>query len=309
MRSQIIGAACAVILPATAALAAGGQPRAWVSGPGLDAASCGAIASPCRTLQYAHDNIVAPGGSIYVKGPANYGQIVIRQAISIINDGSGTATILAPSGIAVAVQAGANDAVLIRGMTLDGAGTGAGGVLLTSGLELVIADCVIQSFRKAGLSAGLAIQTNSGLTNFLVERTTIAGNGTFGVYVVPDSVNAAFGTIRGSSISGGVFGVYVSGPLVGAARVTIADVTIQSPSQEGLEADGTAFLRAKRVHIDGVAGDGVLAKSAAIVELSDSGFSNNIVDIGNIGGSSQVVSYGDNSYATHSGVVTPRAKQ
>jgi hypothetical protein len=65
--------------------------RAWVSGHGTDAAGCGSIASPCRTLQYVHDNIIAAGGEIDILDPAGYGTITITKALSIINDGAGTA--------------------------------------------------------------------------------------------------------------------------------------------------------------------------------------------------------------------------
>ena len=42
--------------------------RAWVSGHGTDVAGCGAPTSPCRSLQYVHDNIVGAGGEIDVQG-------------------------------------------------------------------------------------------------------------------------------------------------------------------------------------------------------------------------------------------------
>src|SRR5579883_1249856 len=65
--------------------------RAWVSGHGVDQAGCGAPTSPCRTLQYVHDNIIADGGEIDVLDPAGYGPIAITKGISIVNDGVGTA--------------------------------------------------------------------------------------------------------------------------------------------------------------------------------------------------------------------------
>ncbi|WP_158818603.1 hypothetical protein [Methylocapsa sp. S129] len=65
--------------------------RAWVSGHGADAAGCGAPASPCRSLQYVHDNIIAAGGEIDILDPAGYGAITITKALSIVNDGVGTA--------------------------------------------------------------------------------------------------------------------------------------------------------------------------------------------------------------------------
>src|SRR5450631_2550441 len=108
--------------------------RAWVSGHGTDVAGCGSPASPCRTFQYVHDNIIAPGGEIDVLDPAGYGPVTIAKALSIVNDGAGTAG-LQPGGNFVSgvitINAGWNDAITLRGLTIDGFGFSSGsGVLL-----------------------------------------------------------------------------------------------------------------------------------------------------------------------------------
>jgi hypothetical protein len=140
----VVTAVTSSLVLATAAGAAPTQPRAWVSGAGIDTASCGTVDSPCRTFQYVHNNIVAAGGSIYVKDPANYGQLVISKSISLINDGSGTATIFATSGDAIDVNTDGD--VLIKGLTLDGAGSGANGVSFVSTGSLTIENCVVRGF-------------------------------------------------------------------------------------------------------------------------------------------------------------------
>jgi hypothetical protein len=75
--------------------------RAWVSGHGSDAMGCGAPASPCRTFQYVHDNIIAAGGEIDVLDPAGFGAVTITKGLSIVNDGVGTAGVQAASGNAI----------------------------------------------------------------------------------------------------------------------------------------------------------------------------------------------------------------
>ena len=81
------GLAFAAALPTVPAQAQTAT-RAWVSGHGTDEAGCGQVPAPCRTPQYAHDNIVAAGGEIDILDPAGYGSITIKKAISIINDGA-----------------------------------------------------------------------------------------------------------------------------------------------------------------------------------------------------------------------------
>ena len=72
IRSFLIAAAAATAwTPASAA-----NLRTWVSGRGADQAGCGPIATPCRTLQYAHDNTTA-GGEINVLDAAGYGSLAI----------------------------------------------------------------------------------------------------------------------------------------------------------------------------------------------------------------------------------------
>src|SRR5471032_219602 len=108
-------ATAAALVWFAAASSAGAQTahRAWVSGHGADAPGCGAPTAPCRSLQYTHDNIVAAGGEIDILDPAGYGAINITKAISIVNDGVGTAGVQQPiaGAAAIRINAGAGDAV------------------------------------------------------------------------------------------------------------------------------------------------------------------------------------------------------
>lgn len=180
INARLIFAALGIAsLVATAVSGAPTQSRGWVSGLGTDSPTCGTVDSPCRTFQYAHDNIVISGGSIYVKDPANYAQIVISKSISLINDGSGTATIFATSGDAIAISAGD---VLIKGLTLDGAGSGANGVSFTSSGALTVANCIVRGFTNTGLS----IVPGGGGSVAIVD-SLITGNAGAGVYTFGDS--------------------------------------------------------------------------------------------------------------------------
>src|SRR5262249_23274790 len=95
--------------------------RAFVSGAGIDANTCG-FAAPCRTAQHAHD-ILAPGGEIVMLDPAGYGALTINKAISI--QGNGWGELVAVNGAnAVTINAGAQDKVQLRGLRVEGFGTG-----------------------------------------------------------------------------------------------------------------------------------------------------------------------------------------
>src|SRR5450432_1642088 len=95
--------------------------------------------SPCRSLQYTHDHIVASGGEIDVLDPAGYGAITITKPISIINDGVGTAGVQATTATAITIG-GAATAVVLRGLDIEGVG-GASGISTTAGGTLTVQDC------------------------------------------------------------------------------------------------------------------------------------------------------------------------
>src|SRR5579884_2819618 len=133
-------ALASLLLALSPAEAAGGAARAWVSGHGTDAAGCGAPTNPCRTFQYVHDNIIAAGGEIDVLDPAGYGAVTITKAVSIVNDGVGTAGVQAASGNAITINAGASDLVTLRGLNIDGLGTGANGIVFNSGGSLSVVE-------------------------------------------------------------------------------------------------------------------------------------------------------------------------
>src|SRR5690348_9697174 len=146
--------------------------RTWISAAGADNASCGTVASPCRTLQYAHDNTVVVG-EIDVKDSAGYGPVSISKAITIIGTGS-LAGVLAPSGgNGITITAGALDAVVLRGLIVEGAKVGANGIVFNSGGQLTIADCVVQGFVGSGTTGnGIYIRHSSGSPDITITNTT-----------------------------------------------------------------------------------------------------------------------------------------
>src|SRR5471030_3063952 len=151
----------------------GAANRAWVSGKGIDQAGCGAPTAPCRSLQYAHDNIVVAGGEIDVLDPAGYGAITITKSISIVNDGVGTAGVQQPTAhaVAITIQAGPSDAIVLRGLNIQGLGVADSGVFLNSGGQLSIENCSISGFAFTDL--GFAPTSPSSLH---VSETRLGNN-------------------------------------------------------------------------------------------------------------------------------------
>lgn len=176
----------AALLGAGFATPAHALQNAWVSGHGKDAAGCGAVSNPCATLEYVQSNIVAAGGEIDIlDAAATYGGIAITKSLSIINDGVGAAVLRAGGGAiaAIAITAGANDVVNLRGLTLEGPGPGVfqSGIFYGTGNTVNMQNCVIRNFT----SGIYAVPTTSFALN--ISDSVISSNANVGVYIGPNS--------------------------------------------------------------------------------------------------------------------------
>jgi hypothetical protein len=269
---------------AVAAGAGGTSARAWVSSLGGDAAGCGTVAAPCRTFQYTHDSVVRPGGTIYVKDAGNYVTSVpftITHAISIINDGVGAATIVAPGADAIDIQAGANDAILIKGLILDGAGSGINGVNVTSAGSLTMTNCLIKGFAfVAGnfeSGTGVLIAPTSGAVSFAISDTIISGNGYIGIYTY-NSGGTSSGAIRNVQAINNHNGLDLEAP---SSSVTVVDSVFSQNSFGGI----------------------AVANNSGSLSVSNSvATGNGQYDVGQFGGT--LTSFQNNIYNTTTGTIT-----
>jgi hypothetical protein len=151
------------------------QTRVFVAAQGSDANPC-TFAAPCRSFQHAHDT-VAGGGEIDVLDPAGYGAVTITKALSI--QGHGFAGLAVPSGNGITINT-AGVVVNLRGLLLDGVGTGGSGIVFNSGASLTVEDCVLRNL------TGDAIAFNpNASSNLAVSNTFIADNGGTGVTATP----------------------------------------------------------------------------------------------------------------------------
>lgn len=172
--------------------------RAWVSSTGTDSGTC-LVATPCRSFQYAHDQLDA-GGEIDVKDPAGYGSLTINKSISVVADGV-VATIGAPKGgYAVVVNnTKASDVVVLRGLTINGTDVGSGGGFFIGTGKVTVDHC----FVKGTLYGIKAITANASVT---ITNNLITGNDTG---IVTDST--AFTGVGGNVIVNNRVGISYQG--------------------------------------------------------------------------------------------------
>src|SRR5262249_55236010 len=142
-----VGIALAVAMPG--AVQAQVQ-RTFVSPTGNDGNKGCSMAAPCRTFQVAL-NETNSGGEITILGTADYGTLTIDRAISIQNGGGFEAGIMVPfNGFGITINAGANDAVSLRGLTLEGGGNASTGIQVNSLQSLTVDNCIVRHFGGDG---------------------------------------------------------------------------------------------------------------------------------------------------------------
>jgi len=242
----VIGLALPAMAPAY-----GQATRTWVSGTGLDTNPCSRTA-PCLTFAFALTQTAA-GGEINVLDPGGFGNLSINKSISIYNDGAGEAGIITSGVNGIVINAGVNDVINLRGLTLNGQGGNLGVHVLSAG-RLSIQNCVIQQY-----GTGVNIATSVNIKVKIQDSTII--NNTNGVSSQPGAAttNVAIDRSRIDSNSG--IGVLANGAFGGSSFLTMSDSSASFNAITGVTVRGNAgfgVASLKNVTITGSTGDGVL---------------------------------------------------
>lgn len=299
-----------VVLPAIAESLVAAQAAsklAWVSSSGRDIASCGSTASPCLTLQYAHNVAVLANGVIAIRDSGEFGPLTITRAVSVINDGAGTAMIsnIAPGGSAITIRAGASDKVVLRGLTLDGGGAASNGIVFVSGASLSIEKCATRNFVSSGIALGPTTPTRLHVSDSVTEN-----NGGYGLYLQPRTtaaVNFYASFIRVQAINNALngFGVYGNFAPDAAVFATIADSAAVNNRGAGYHALGQGAINVSLSLVRSTAegngsnfpasdGAAALVDTGARILASEMNLDANPIRSWRTKGSGEIWSYGDN---------------
>src|SRR6516164_6310273 len=138
MRTQLPFAVLAVAFACTLATApANARARVFVASYGNDANPC-TFGSPCKTFQVAV-NAVDAGGEVTAIDSAGFGPINSTKAVTITSpDGIEAGVVPAAGADAIDINAAPSDAVVLRGLTLNGAGVASNGIVFNSGARLTV---------------------------------------------------------------------------------------------------------------------------------------------------------------------------
>jgi hypothetical protein len=256
--------------------------RTWVSGVGDDVNPCSRTA-PCKTFAGAISK-TAGGGEIDALDPGGFGAVTITKGMTISGEGT-LAGIQGTGTNGIIVNAGVNDVVTIRNVSIHGNGTGVNGIRYIAGRRLVVENCDIQGFTLDAI--GVDLTASGSLT---VKNTTMTG-GRSGISMKSTS-GVLIGTADKISVRGATKGI---DGLFGAIHVT--DSVIAGNTSFGVIAEGGTISLSKSV----LTGNNVAAQAqtGSTVRLSDNDVYDNLAGFGCGGGT--VASDGTNRKGGNSG--------
>lgn len=242
-RIALLAIAAGLFAPVLASVPAHAQAtRTWVSGVGDDVNPCSRTA-PCKTFAGAISK-TAISGEINCLDPGGYGSVTITKAITISCE-AGTAGISSPgtSGIIVNATADPTSAVTIRGLDIDGMGTGIFGIRFLSGGALIVENTRING---VGAANGLGIAFNpSTVATLTVVNSVISKNGNAssggGVQIAPTGsgvARAAFDRVTITRNFAGLAAIGIGQP----TSAQIFNSTITANASTALIASGTGAV-------------------------------------------------------------------
>jgi hypothetical protein len=234
--------------------------RTYVSAFGSDSNPCTA-ASPCASFQAALAKTLA-SGEIFVLNSADYGPVTINKAVTITSEGA-VAGILATSGAAITISAGASDVVNLRGLGLDGANSGSIGLQFISGKSLTIQKSFVRNFTGSGITF-----TPNASASLFVSDTVVTNNGSNGILVSGGS-SAVNGALSRIIASGNGVGILASGSGVNLA---VTD-TVTSNNSYGIGATASAVMVSNSTASNNAVG--ISSQTGAIVRVSQSTITGN----------------------------------
>jgi hypothetical protein len=266
--------------------------RVFVSSNGNDANPC-TFLSPCKTFQQAL-SVVAPGGEISAVNSAGFGPITITKSVTLTSPSGVEAGIVpAAGGNAITINAGPADAIVLRGLTLNGSGVAYNGIVFNSGGSLTVADCVVQNFFFATdyrTGNGILIQPSSGSTHFLITNTVVANNGGAGILYYPQSgPTNTEGVIDYVLATGNANGIYFDGP----GSATVRNSSAKNNSDRGIRIDqGTVSIDNVTLSSNSV---GITATNNSSVLLGRSVVTGNSFGVQNVTNTNTFYTYKDSS--------------
>ncbi len=164
--------------------------RTWVSGVGDDVNPCSRTA-PCKTFAGAISK-TALNGEIDCIDPGGFGTVTITKSITISSEGFEAGVMVSgTNGIVVAVP-NATDTVILRGLDIEGLGTGLSGVLVNTGGDVTVENTTINNFTTNGINFTPTVAGSQlHVSNTIVRNCGTLPSSGQGINIAPTSTASA----------------------------------------------------------------------------------------------------------------------
>src|SRR4051812_27629838 len=175
-RIALLAIAAGLVTPLLATAPANAQAtRTWVSGVGDDVNPCSRTA-PCKTFAGAISRTAA-AGEINVLDPGGFGGVTITKSMTISAEGFEGGVLVSGTNAIVISGTAATDVVVLRGLDIEGLGTGLNGIQFLAAGKLFVENCAIHGFRSASSGYGIRFAP-TGTAQLHVTDTIVRNNGT-----------------------------------------------------------------------------------------------------------------------------------
>ena len=308
MRTQLPFVLIATALACSLATApAHARARVFVASYGNDENPC-TFGSPCKTFEQVV-NVVDAGGEVTAIDSAGFGPITIGKSVTITSPPGVEAGIVPTAGgDAIDITTAAStDTIVLRGLTLQGGGSGQFGILAQTGGNIEIVDCSVRGFifdairiendQSAQMSVAIlntlvadtpfGIVASAASGNMLVAMDGVKVNDsvTTGIALAAQGFNLEVSIANSRIDNAGFTGLNVAGLPQSTAAAFLRNVTI-SQTARGIKLEGHSVIYLSQVQQQAFLGftntAGINFENTANVAISDG---TNHIQSGIVGGS------------------------
>ncbi|MFL6198286.1 MAG: right-handed parallel beta-helix repeat-containing protein [Thermoanaerobaculia bacterium] len=182
--------------------------RTWVSGVGDDANPCSRTA-PCKTFAGAISKTAA-GGEINVLDPGGFGGVTITKSITISSEGF-EAGVLVSGTNAIIINAANTDRIILRGLDIEGLGTGLAGIKVLSAGAVDVENCTIHHFTQWGIdfvpTSATTVTSQLHVNDTIIRNNLGASSG--GIRIKPGTNVSAVGVVENTRLNNNFQGLRV----------------------------------------------------------------------------------------------------
>ena len=259
---------CALVVTCSS-LAHAQATRTWVSGVGDDANPCSRTA-PCKTFAGAISK-TAPNGEINVLDPGGFGGVTITKPITISSEGFEAGVLVSGTNAIIVNVPNATDSVVLRGLDIEGLGTGLNGITIITGGTVFVEKCTINHFTQSGINFAPTV-ANSQLH---VVDTILRNHGNFagstGQAILVNPTGAAKATLDNVQMENNVAGLKVQGN----SKTTVSNSVAADNAFAGFSGAGSPAILTVERSVSTHNGTGVVCNSGTTVRLGNTSITDN----------------------------------